>query len=933
MNDNIITSCEEFIEKRISTKFLSKGKEIDWQFIRNFNYKNSDEIKEKIKEMIDDGLLEDNTTYDDYIFACDRIELIYKESKECRDSRGSSIITDKLLDNESRTFTSKRSAWVLYKNKLLNEKHFSKVSIKIIENDTEIIRKRLSTEYSEDIGAIKGMVVGAVQSGKTANMGALISQCADNGWNFFIILGGMLENLRIQTEKRLINDFSGKGMFNWFSLSSITNKIADPGQELSNLDLSNHSHTKYLCVTLKQKDRLNNLLNWIKRDTSNAKNMRVLIIDDEADQASINTKKLDSGEQTTINKLVNDIVNGPKGKQLCGAMNYICYTATPYANFLNDSSEDGLYPNNFITTLTPPKSYFGPQEIFGVDEDGLSDGLSIIRNIDSDDESKINKILEETSLDIPNNLKSAICWFLCSVSAFRFKKIKKPFSMLVNISYKTDEHSRISNAINNWLSTTKIDAIINDCKKVWDKETNLFSYDTLKQEFPDYEMIDNVEEYPNFNEIKPYLKKLIEQRINYILLNDDNSFEYSNGIHLCIDNYKNNKINEDNEYKRIIYPEKKQLDAMKAPAFIIIGGNTLSRGLTLEGLVSTYFFRKGRQADSLMQMGRWFGYRFGYELYPRIWMDEITYEQFTFLSKLDYDLRMNLEQYMIQGISPRQAGPLINNTPSVSWLRITARNKQQSVIEADYNFSGVQAQTISFDTNEDIMNNNIDLTKAFLKDIPCAPIKSRSNSSFVWKNVDYKMVYHFLTKFKFCHNNRVFNNIELLLEWLNKKDTTELSKWNVVLVGVKSGNSWKLSNKVSINKVNRSKKSNIKDYINIGILRTYRDNFEDIAFNELKNKEKAIRAKIKNPDERHSESFFEFKKSIGFDINPMLVIYIIDKNSKPLNVKNQKRLALNTSQDLVGLYLAIPGDKKYKDYVSKLTIKLDNKGEEYYDEN
>lgn len=722
-------------------------------------------------------------------------------------------------------------------------------------------------------------------------------------------------------------------MFNWVSLSSITNKKADPGQELSDLDLSNHSHTKYLCVTLKQKDRLNNLLNWIKRDTSNAKNMRVLIIDDEADQASINTKKLDSGEQTTINKLVNDIVNGPKGKQLCGAMNYICYSATPYANFLNDSSEDGLYPNNFITTLTPPKSYFGPQEIFGVDEDGLSDGLSIIRNIDSDDESKINKILEETSLDIPNNLKSAICWFLCSVSAFRFKKIKKPFSMLVNISYKTDEHSRISNAINNWISTTKIDAIINDCKKVWDKETNLFSYDTLKQEFPDYEMIDNVEEYPNFNEIKPYLKKLIEQRINYILLNDDNSFEYSNGIHLCIDNYKNNKINEDNEYKRIIYPEKKQLDAMEAPAFIIIGGNTLSRGLTLEGLVSTYFFRKGRQADSLMQMGRWFGYRFGYELYPRIWMDEITYEQFTFLSKLDYDLRMNLEQYMIQGISPRQAGPLINNTPSVSWLRITARNKQQSVIEADYNFSGVQAQTISFDTNEDIMNNNIDLTKAFLNDIPCAPIKSRSNSSFVWKNVDYKMVYHFLTKFKFCHNNRVFNNIELLLEWLNKKDTTELSKWNVVLVGVESGNSWKLSNKVSINKVNRSKKSNIKDYINIGILRTYRDNFEDIAFNELKNKEKVIQAKIKNPDERHSESFFEFKKSIGFDINPMLVIYIIDKNSKPLNVKNQKRLALNTSQDLVGLYLAIPGDKKYKDYVSKLTIKLDNKGEEYYDEN
>ena len=130
------------------------------------------------------------------------------------------------------------------------------------------------------------------------------------------------------------------------------------------MDLSNHSHTKYLCVTLKQKDRLNNLLNWIKRDTSNAKNMRVLIIDDEADQASINTKKLDSGEQTTINKLVNDIVNGPKGKQLCGAMNYICYSATPYANFLNDSSEDGLYPNNFYNNTYSSKKLFWPSRNF-----------------------------------------------------------------------------------------------------------------------------------------------------------------------------------------------------------------------------------------------------------------------------------------------------------------------------------------------------------------------------------------------------------------------------------------------------------------------------------------------------------------------------------------------------------------------------------------
>lgn len=928
----IIDSCEDIIEKRINKKYLSKGKEIDWQFIRRLNCNNVDEINDKIEEMIDDGDLEEGTTYDDFLFACDKVETIYKESKDCRDSRGSAIITDSSLDNDSRTSTNKKSAWILYKNKLLNEKHFSEVSVKIIEQDTELIRKRLSNEYLKDIGAIKGMVVGAVQSGKTANMGALISQCADNGWNFFIILGGMLENLRMQTEKRLINDFSGNGMFNWVPLSSITNRNADPGQELSNLDLSEKSSSKYICVVLKQKDRLNNLINWIKRDSANAKNMKVLIIDDESDQASINTKKIESGEQTIINKLINNLVNGIDGNQMCGAMNYICYTATPYANFLNDSSEDGLYPNNFITTLTPPKSYFGPQEIFGVADNDSMNGLSIIRNINFDDEKIINDIINGKTDEIPNNLKSAICWFLCSVSAFRFKKIKKPFSMLVNISYKTDYHSYVSNAINNWLSKTDINQIIDNCKYVWETEINSFSYKTFRIEYPDYEMIDNIEDYPDFKEIEPYLIKLVEQRVNYIHLNEDYSFKYSNGIHLCIDNYKNNRINEENEYKRIIYPEKKDLEMMEAPAFIIVGGNTLSRGLTLEGLVSTYFFRKGRQADSLMQMGRWFGYRFGYELYPRIWMDEVTFEQFNFLSKLDYDLRMNIEQYMIQGISPRKAGPLINNTPSVSWLRITANNKQQSVIEANYNFSGVQAQTVSFDLNESIMTENINITKDFLNSLSITPEKSRTGFSYVWRNVNCKDITEFLIDFKFCHNNRVFNNIDLLLEWLKDQYSNVLSKWNIVLVGIEHGNSWELSEGVTINKVVRSKFSNINNYINIGSLRSYRDNFEDIAFNEFKDKENEIKEKIVKSNERHGMTFFEFKQSIGFDVKPMLVIYIIDKDSKPSD-DNKNRTSLNVSQDLVGLYIAIPGDKKYKDCVSQITIKLDTKEGEYYDEN
>ena len=144
-------------------------------------------------------------------------------------------------------------------------------------------------------------------------------------------------------------------------------------------------------------------------------------------------------------------------------------------------------------------------------------------------------------------------------------------------------------------------------------------------------------------------------------------------------------------------PIQKKKDAINyTTAFLVIGGTTLSRGLTLEGLVSTYFLRSSTQADTLMQMGRWFGYRHGYELLPRLWLSEKAIKQFEFMSLLDTDIRKTFNTMQILDQKPSEYAPKIMNTPKYSFIRITSKNKMQRAEEVDLDFRGDQTQTTTF---------------------------------------------------------------------------------------------------------------------------------------------------------------------------------------------------------------------------------------------
>src|SRR5699024_9518032 len=155
------------------------------------------------------------------------------------------------------------------------------------------------------------------------------------------------------------------------------------------------------------------------------------------------------------------------------------------------------------------------------------------------------------------------------------------------------------------------------------------------------------------------------------------------------------------EFTRLAYPND-LTDPGHATIFLVIGGNTLSRGLTLEGLTSSYFMRNSLNSDTLMQMGRWFGYRIGYEVFPRIWLNSKAKERFQFVTQLDYELRDVIQQNIESNRTPRESALLIKNSPNNSFIRVTSNNKMQGAYPTEMDFSGISKQTIVFEDDLEV---------------------------------------------------------------------------------------------------------------------------------------------------------------------------------------------------------------------------------------
>lgn len=836
------------------------------------------------------------------------------------------MLKDTNQDSAVSVPEDEKSSWQLYRKHLLAQ-GFKKEVVDNIEDTTLKILRRLNNN-TVNMEPVKGLVIGNVQSGKTANMAALMAMAADWGWNMFIVLSGTIENLRQQTQSRLINDLNKPGNINWRGLEHLSKK-STYGQRAQDLRFEEASADRHFTVCLKNAGRLRKLIEWLQADPNKQKQMKILVIDDEADQAGINTADITTSERKTINKLIVNLVEGKnsKGKHVkekYRAMNYIGYTATPYANILNEADSESLYPRSFITTLTVSNEYFGPQQIFGAD--GMDyDGMNIVRTITEDELEDVKEIHDGESSEASESLKSSICWFLCGAAAMRLWGHKKPISMLVHTSQKQNHHGNVAEAIDQWVRSTSHAKLMDKCKAVWTEETNKFTFEDFREQYPDYGREDtDINRYPKFEEIKPEIEKLINIPVSHIKMDSDDELKYHEGIHLCIDNCSNSGVSEDGMFVRLAYPNSKNMPS-SAPVFIVVGGATLARGLTIEGLISTFFLRSVGQADTLMQMGRWFGYRRGYELIPRIWVTAKTKEQFRFLSALDKELREEILYMDTMGISPSEYGPKVKNTPKCSFIRITAKNRMQSAKDTVMDYSGTFNQTTLFDNSKSVLSFNKSITEEFINSLGECDIKPENHKHFtntlVWKDVNYDKIFNnLLCKFKFSNRNRVFNNMNSVREWIAKvTEEGKLKEWNVIVSGVghanKDENNWKLET-VSVNKVKRTRRLDNTDelFIDIGVLRAPKDLIADVDYDILDEETKEMYDKYKTIYSK------EIRSKAGLDMTPQLIIYLIDKDSQ---TESRTRNNLDAVEDIVGICINVPGGRKGTSLAASVSIKMD----------
>lgn len=906
------TECDSFIKES-----LENGMSIEQ--IKLLGASDEDEAEEALEELIDDGWDEDLdlASWFDYV---DR----YKKDNPIPIEICSATLGDVIEDiNLDQLIGNPNSSWNALKS-IFKQDEISTKSIREIETSAHRVLTRLSTDTRE-MGPIKGLVFGSVQSGKTANMEALISMAADTQWNVFIILSGTIENLRIQTRDRFKRDLLNTSSIAWkhIDLSGEDRKFKTTSMQLNTKGDFTFG-TRYVITCLKQKSRLSKLNDWLYADPDKARRMRVVVIDDEADQASINTAPILEGEDAIeyeqarkeINRLIVCLANGLKAdgskpKEQLQAMNYISYTATPYANVLNERPGESLYPKDFVHSLSAPDEYFGINVIFGdptyVDDSGnlLAPGLDIVRTVPQDDATAIKDAHKEEYGRAPESLIDAICWFLCCAAALRYNQRRKPISMLIHTSNKGDDHAIDYHLIRDYLKATSLTTVLERCKVVYEYETTRFTYNDLARDFSKYGLLGQVDpNYPSFDSIKGEIEELVSAAGNIKLGNND-TLIYSNGINICIDDCFADRRSASDIKMRLVYPSKTELAKMaKAPVFIVIGGNTLARGLTIEGLVCSYFTRNTTQADTLMQMARWFGYRRGYELLPRIWLTDEIASKYRALSKVEMSLKEEIKHFEELGLRPEELGIKVQTMPEISKFMLTAKNKMQSARTCTLDFTGYSYEITEFDFDEPMLKQNLTITTSFLDTLSNGRAATRAGNAVIWKNVGSPSILDFMRSYQLSPRSSVTrDDINCLSNWIQGAGSTNIDYWNVAIAGKKNAPSgtWTCTGASNLPKIERTRLSKHENYIDIGSLRSGSDALCDIDTASLSSNEINILQAG-----RMNTNVAKKRAKLGFSRVPLLLIYRIDSTSQR---QSATRRPIGTETDIISFAIIIPGDK------------------------
>lgn len=620
----------------------------------------------------------------------------------------------------------------------------------------------------------RGMVVGHVQSGKTANYIGLISKAADAGYRLIVVIAGVHNNLRNQTQARIDEGFVGRDSARMlyagpeqiigvgkFDISrrpvTFTNSVRDFNKVMATgmgVPLQNLTEPAVFVIK-KQANTLKNLLEWLREHSGRGGGRSVdapmLLIDDEADNASINTMH-GKGEVTRINGLIRDLLN--TFDRSC----YVGYTATPFANIFIDPDTDNemrgadLFPKDFIVSLDPPTNYFGAERVF------LREPDRIIRHIeDNEPRLPLKHSVSFQVTGLPESLIDAVRTFVIA-RAIRLVRGQESehCSMLVNASIKNNVQRQLRNELHNLLEGIKASIRINGAMP---------SSTALKD--PEIAALHRVwrKEYEatagcGWDDVQSRLHSAAAP-IRTVLINSQSG-------------------------DVLDYPQH----AKTGLSVIAVGGFSLSRGLTLEGLTISYFLRNSMMYDTLMQMGRWFGYRPNYEDLCRVWMPEEAEGWYAHIADAIEELREELRVMQAANATPEQFGLKVRSHPDT--LIVTARNKMGSgerlvvsigLGEKFAETAILRRDSVSLEANRTAARKLVEALNADGKPVTAAKMVS---GGYLLAGVPSEPVLRFVSEFR-NHPGSLLTEPEPVRRYIDDRRQSELASWDVLFASLRQG--------------------------------------------------------------------------------------------------------------------------------------------------
>ncbi len=684
--------------------------------------------------------------------------------------------------------------WSRYKAFLEQEKKLPEPVVSSLGKLTDEILGKLEQPERNPPWDCRGMVVGSVQSGKTANYCGLICKAVDSGYRLIVVLAGMHNNLRSQTQYRLDEGVLGRDSQKDRQLDQATSLIGVGklfGQLLpvhtltSSLDDGDFRAPKadtgvtiggdpVILVVKKNGSVLRNLLRWVLRVRGEElpdgkgkliRGVPLLVIDDEADNASINTKdrkgkQADDDDVTAINGRIRELLDAFEKSA------YVGYTATPFANiFINPDAEtpkhgEDLFPRSFILNVSPPSNYVSPARVFGLDGDPDSgiepkQELPLFRLVDDNEDVFPPKHKKDLPVhELPDSLLRALHCFVLVCAARRARgQTEVHNSMLVHVTRFVDVQHQVAQLIQQQVDSIRRRLAIGEGER---RQTLLSELEKLWQD-----------------EFEPTSATI------RAMSSDENLPEVSWAQVAAELPEAAGRV----EVKEINGHATDALDYVahrQGFNVVAVGGDKLSRGLTLEGLSVSYFLRATQMYDTLMQMGRWFGYRPGYLDLCRLFTTEDLRRWYRHIALAEVELRREFDRMKAAGLTPRRYGLRVREHPG--GLLVTAMNKMSHARTQRLSYAGELVQTHTFSTDLNIVRANRKIVSDFLATLGGKGTAEPLGSAWIWRVKAKNLLNDLLPSFSIAPECWRLQKPELCEFIRRQSDAGELTDWTVALI-------------------------------------------------------------------------------------------------------------------------------------------------------